>query len=65
MLTKRELEIVEYIYKGYTNKEISNCLFISSSTVKRHIHNILKKLQLNNRVHIIIYERDNKSICEK
>ena len=48
-LTKRELEILGYISDGYRNEQISDLAFISMSTVKTHIHHILKKLNAQNR----------------
>jgi len=48
-LTRRELEIIAAIEKGWSNKEIALGLHIEVSTVKNHIHNILEKLELRNR----------------
>jgi len=47
-LTKREKEVMSFISRGMTNKEISTRLFISESTVKTHRNNILKKLRIKN-----------------
>ncbi len=52
-LTKREIEIVSYIHKGYTNLEIANDLFISEGTVKNHLKNIFAKTSARNRTHLI------------
>lgn len=52
-LTRREKEIFNLILEGCTNKEISEKLFIEETTVKKHIQNILKKLDLANRTEII------------
>lgn len=49
-LTQRELEVLDEIKKGYTNKIIADTLCISVSTVKSHIINIYGKLGVNNRV---------------
>ena len=49
MLSVREQEILELIASKFSNKEIGSRLFISEATVKRHITNILKKLQTTNR----------------
>jgi DNA-binding NarL/FixJ family response regulator len=49
-LTTREHEVLELVSKGITNREIARRLFVSESTVRSHIHNILDKLQLSNRV---------------
>ena len=48
-ITEREKEIIRYMLKGKTNKEIEQELFISSSTVKNHIYNIYRKLNVANR----------------
>lgn len=48
-LTRRELEIIAAIEKGWSNKEIALGLHIEVSTVKNHIHNILQKLELQDR----------------
>jgi DNA-binding NarL/FixJ family response regulator len=48
-LTRRELEIIAAIEKGWSNKEIALGLHIEVSTVKNHIHNILEKLELRDR----------------
>jgi len=44
-LTPTELSILELIYQGYTQKEISNKMFISIRTVKNHVNSILKKME--------------------
>lgn len=48
-LTNREIEVLECIAQGYTNKEIGNLLFISPHTVKSHMINIFNKLNVNDR----------------
>lgn len=53
ILSEREIEILEKISKGFTNKRIAEQMFISPFTVKRHIENIYKKLQSHNRVELI------------
>lgn len=49
LLTGREIEVLELVGNGMLNKEIALHLHISENTVKIHIHNILKKLNLRNR----------------
>lgn len=51
-LTNREIEITNLILKGLTNKEISEELFISLSTVKTHIYNIYQKFGIKNRTEL-------------
>lgn len=48
-LTDRELEILDFLAKGYLYKEIATDLFISKETVKKHIHNIYDKLHVQTR----------------
>ena len=59
-LTGRELEVIQLISEGLANKEIANRLCIETQTVKNHIHNILDKLQLQNRFQAVDYARDKK-----
>ena len=49
VLTEREKEILDLLSQGYLYKEIAEELFISKLTVKKHIHNIYEKLQVQNR----------------
>ena len=58
-LTKRELEIINLIDKGYSNKDISNKLFISSHTVKTHIMNIFKKADVTSRTSLMHKLKDS------
>jgi len=54
-LTRREREVLQLISDGAPDKEIAAKLFISKRTVKNHVHNILEKLQLQNRVQAAAY----------
>jgi len=49
MLSDREAEILELVATGLRNKEIANKLCIAEKTVKNHVSNILKALQVNSR----------------
>ena len=49
----REQEVVGLIEKGLRNKEIANQLHISISTVKSHLTNIFRKLDVSNRVSML------------
>lgn len=62
MLTKRESEVLCEIQKGSSNIEISRELFISECTVKKHIGNILSKLNLNNRTEAAIYAKNKNNL---
>ena len=59
LLTGREYEVLLLIAEGLNNKNIGIRLFISEKTVKNHVSNILKKLQLNDRVQAAIYAYRN------
>jgi DNA-binding NarL/FixJ family response regulator len=48
-LTSRELEVLQCIGRGLTNQEIAAHLVVEVGTVKNHVHNILEKLNVNNR----------------
>ena len=52
-ISEREREIIEALAKGKTNKEIASELFISINTVKTHIKNIYRKLDIKNRVQLL------------
>jgi DNA-binding NarL/FixJ family response regulator len=54
-LSSRELEVLQLVAKGLSNREISESLFISEHTVKSHLKNILSKLHLENRVQLTSY----------
>lgn len=54
-ISTREQEIVELICQGFTNKQIAETLFISETTVKTHVSNILAKLNLHDRMQIIVH----------
>jgi ATP/maltotriose-dependent transcriptional regulator MalT len=57
VLTIREKEILE-IAGSMTNKEVGNQLFISEQTVKTHMHNIIKKLNVNSKVDAVVKARE-------
>ncbi len=52
-LTTRESEIMNCIAEGYRYKEIGEKLFISTTTVRKHIYNIYKKLQVHSKLQAI------------
>jgi DNA-binding NarL/FixJ family response regulator len=54
-LSSREIEILDYIARGNSNKEIAKELKISDQTVKNHITSILKKLSVNDRTAAVVY----------
>ncbi|MDQ6660015.1 MAG: response regulator transcription factor [Chloroflexota bacterium] len=54
-LSTREVEILDYIARGNSNKEIAKSLKISDQTVKNHITSILKKLSVNDRTAAVVH----------
>jgi DNA-binding NarL/FixJ family response regulator len=61
-LTKREIEIIELISKELSSSEIAEKLFLSSATVEKHRHNIIKKLGVKNVIGIVKYAYENHLI---
>lgn len=54
-LSDREIEVLEHIASGGSNKDIADTLRISTQTVKNHISSILRKLSLNDRTQAVLY----------
>ncbi|HLF63587.1 MAG TPA: LuxR C-terminal-related transcriptional regulator [Saprospiraceae bacterium] len=52
-ITQREHEVLRLVAEGYSNQEISNALFISESTVKTHVSNVLVKLDARRRTQAV------------
>jgi two-component system, NarL family, nitrate/nitrite response regulator NarL len=57
MLTQREMDVMRELGSGRSNRQISQNLRIAENTVKVHVHNILKKLNLRNRRQAARYAR--------
>jgi DNA-binding NarL/FixJ family response regulator len=53
VLSKREKEILEMLSKGLLYKEISDMMFISTETVRKHVYHIYEKLHVGNRVEAV------------
>jgi len=54
-LSPREHEVLGFLVKGFTNKEIAEKLFVSEKTVKNHLNSIFKKLSVSGRLKAILY----------
>jgi len=54
-LSQREVEVLQLVARGASNKEIAKTLFISENTVKTHLRNIMDKLQIANRSQAAAY----------
>jgi DNA-binding NarL/FixJ family response regulator len=56
-MTPRELQVIELIGEGLSNKEIAQRLNIAAHTVKSHVRNVMEKLALHTRLQIAAYSR--------
>jgi len=54
-LSEREREVLQYVARGHTYREIGEQLFIANKTVENHVRNILKKLHLNRKNELMRY----------
>lgn len=61
-LSRREIELMEQLKEGLSYEAIAVNLFISYGTVRKHIQNIYKKLQVNNKVEALRKAADNRLI---
>jgi DNA-binding CsgD family transcriptional regulator len=61
-LTTREMDVLNLLVQGYSNREIADRLFISIHTVKNHITNIFQKIGVNDRSQLIalVYQLNNR-----
>lgn len=55
MLTPREIEVVELLMQGKSNKQIGSELFLTEGTVKNYISRLLDKLDLKNRTELVLH----------
>lgn len=62
LLTDRELDVLRCVAKGYSNKQIALELSVSTTTVRTHISNLLRKLILENRTQLALYARQNNIV---
>ncbi|QGZ37977.1 two component transcriptional regulator, LuxR family [Pseudoduganella flava] len=59
-LTPREKEILDFLARGESNKMIARALDLSESTVKIHVQNVLKKLNLSSRVQAAVFAVEHR-----
>lgn len=57
-LSQRELEILQFVANGLSNREIAEKAFISEGTVKSHVHHILEKLAVSNRTQAVTHAKE-------
>jgi DNA-binding NarL/FixJ family response regulator len=61
-LTAREREVLRYIARGYTYKEVAHELHIAAKTVETHVSAVLRKLQLSNRYELTRWATDRQLV---
>lgn len=61
-LTDKEREVFAAVAEGLSNTEIAGRVFLSESTVKTHVSAILRKLDLRDRVQIVVFARDHQLV---
>lgn len=59
-ITSKEYEVIQFVALGYSNREISEKIFLSEGTIKNYISNILDKLNLRDRTQLAIFYLKNK-----
>jgi NarL family two-component system response regulator LiaR len=61
-LTEREMEVLNLVVQGQSNRQIADAMFISIATVKAHVSSILSKLQVSSRAEAIAYAIKHKIV---
>ena len=54
-LSTRELEVLDCVAQGLSNKEIAQELYVTEQTIKNHMTSVLRKLHVNDRVQAVLY----------
>jgi DNA-binding NarL/FixJ family response regulator len=62
ILSPREKEVLELIFEGFSNQQISDKLFISQRTVERHRSSLLLKTDSKNSISLVVYAIKNKLV---
>ncbi|MEK6311862.1 MAG: response regulator transcription factor, partial [Curtobacterium sp.] len=63
-LTPREREIFDLAAKGMSNSEIASHEFVSEATVKTHISRVLTKLELRDRVRLVVFAHEHGLVAK-
>lgn len=62
-ISKRELEVLQLMQQGLSNKEIADTLFVSLNTIKTHTSNLFDKLEVSRRTQAIVKAKELKLIA--
>ncbi len=54
-ITNKELEIIELVAQGFSNREIAGHLYLSEGTVRNYLSSILEKLELRDRTQLAVF----------
>jgi two-component system NarL family response regulator len=63
VLSRRELDVLEWVVRGYSNKQIARELCIDETTVKTHLHRIFEKLNVRDRTQAAIFALQRGWFC--
>lgn len=64
-LSNREAEVAELVTQGLSNKEVASRLFVTEKTVKFHLTNIYKKMNVKSRAQLIVWCLPNMTFVER
>lgn len=63
VLSRREMDVLEWVVRGYSNKQIARELCIDETTVKTHLHRIFEKLNVRDRTQAAIFALQRGWFC--
>ena len=58
-MSQREVDVIKLMARGYNNRQIADILFISEHTVKVHIRNIFRKIDVADRTNAVLWAIEN------
>jgi DNA-binding NarL/FixJ family response regulator len=65
LLTEREFDVINLIAQGFKNKAIAETLFISEATVRHHLTSIFNKLEVKDRMNLLIFGYKNQLLAHE